>query len=127
MQFLVIYEKNLKENEIFINYCQWDGNEAELTKFMSLIDKADWSDFGGDLSIIYHGGENLIPEAAVNAHIRLDHPNDYMALFQKHTGKFECPFDVDEEEEEEYQDGKNIAFMVMDMFRGAYFGDLFRQ
>lgn len=92
MEFLVIYETNHKENETFIHYCQWTGNENELNKLIQLIEKADYEElWGGDYSSVWVARNKCIPESAVDAHIGLDDPNGYSKMFVKHTGTFKCP------------------------------------
>ena len=113
MEYLVIYETNHKENELFIHYCQWTGNEEQLTKFMALMDKADYDDFYGDVSTVCYAKNKRVPELAVDAHMGLDDPNSYSHLFKKHSGTFTCPeFDEDES-------GGGIARSLDDLFYGS--------
>lgn len=89
--FRVIYETNYKENETFLHYCQYTGNEKELDMFCDIINHACFDELDGDVVKFYVGYNKLIPESAVDAHIGLDSPNGYAHMFQKHTGKFKCP------------------------------------
>jgi hypothetical protein len=127
MEFLVIYEFNHKENEMFIHYCQWAGNEAELTKLMGFIERADWDEMGGDYSSVSVARNKRVPESAVDAHIGLEDPNGYSRLFEKHTGKFVCPdFDEDEDLDDE-ENRRHPHDLASDLDRFFYGGSgLFR-
>ncbi len=87
--FIVIHEHNHKEDEVFIHYCQWNGNELELAKLLALIAAADSTELKGDVSK-FQGSSALISEDAVNQHIGLPF-NSYARMFQKHVGTFKCP------------------------------------
>lgn len=132
MEYLVIFETNHKENETFVHYCQWTGNEAELIKLIGYIGEADYEElYGGDYSSVTAAMNKRIPEAAVDAHVGLDDPNGYDAMFQKHKGTFLCPYFEDEDEESTPDDQRpyEIAKWLDEMFYGGrgYFRDLFKQ
>jgi hypothetical protein len=96
--FRVIYEKNNKEEEVFIHYCQYTGNEKELDKFSNIINQSCTENISGDFVEFYAAMNKLIPESAVNAHLGIHDINGYARMFQKHTGSFKCPeFEYSEE------------------------------
>jgi hypothetical protein len=96
--FRVIYEKNNKEGEVFIHYCQYTENEVELDKFCKIINRSLAGEMCGDFVEFYAATNKLIPESAVNAHIGIQDINGYARMFQKHTGSFKCPeFEYSEE------------------------------
>jgi hypothetical protein len=108
MQFITIVEKNYKENETFVHYCQWDGNEEELGKLLKVLDFALYDDMDGDYSMLWHE-EGFISESAVDQHVRLRY-GCFDHMFQKHTGVFTCPeFDYIRDEYE-------AAKMIDDFF-----------
>ena len=98
MQFILIVETNHKENETFLHYCQWTGNEEELEKLVVMLEKADYDDlYGGDFSSFWFS-RTKVSESAVDEHVKLEEFGSYSRMFQKHTGKFVCPeFDGDTE------------------------------
>lgn len=129
MEFIVIYETNHKENEMFIHYCQWTDNEEEIAKFLKYIELADYEElYGGDYSSVWAATNKRIPESAVDAHMGLDDPNGYSKLFNKHVGKFTCPEIMDDDWTEEDKPYK-IAGELDEMFYGGreYFSKLFKK
>ena len=119
MQFITILETNHKENEIFIHYCQWDGNEEELGKLLKIIEFADPSDMRGEFCDFCHS-DTKVTEEAVDQHIRLPY-GSYSHMFQKHTGVFKCPeFDYIRDEYE-------AARMLDEVFYGCRIGDSFKK
>ena len=86
MDFVIVFEENHKDNEHYIHYCQWTGNEQDLDELLYAIQQADYEELlGGDYSSFWCSYVT-IPEAAVDAHMKVD-----PSMFKKHTGKFVCP------------------------------------
>ena len=51
MNFIIFKENNTKENESFIFFLQYDGNEEQLNKLNNIISKTDFDNLhGGDYS-----------------------------------------------------------------------------
>ena len=98
MEFILVVETNHKENEEFLHYCQWTGNEEELKKLFTLFEKADYETLlGGDYSSFWFS-TITISESAVDEHVKIKDFGSYCHMFQKHTGKFVCPdFDTEDE------------------------------
>ena len=117
MEYIVIFERNHKEEETFLHYCQWTGNEEELGKLVKYIEKANYEELdGGDYSSIWVATNKRVPESAVDAHVGLSDPNGYAAMFQKHKGKFTCPdFEIEAGDEEEYE----LARALDELFYGG--------
>lgn len=130
MEFLVIYETNHKESEMFIHYCQWTGNEKAMEKLLTYISLADYEELdGGHYSSVWAAFNKRIPESAVDAHMGLDDPNGYSRFFNKHVGQFTCPDLLDDEEEDDDEKPFTIARALHEMFYGGreYFSKLFQQ
>jgi Zn finger protein HypA/HybF involved in hydrogenase expression len=91
LKFIVIMEQNMKDNELFVHYCQWNGNEYELTKLVRHIEAADREEYPveGDVSR-FAACLVKITEESVDQHVKLPFGRcDHM--FQKHVGTFTCP------------------------------------
>jgi hypothetical protein len=122
MKFIVILETNHKENESYIHYCQWDGNETELQKLLNVIEFACYDDMYGDYSD-FVCSRNFISESAVDEHIQLKEFNSYDHMFQKHVGVFKCPeFDY-LRDGDEYEAAK----MLDDCLYGCKLGNYFHK
>lgn len=116
MQFITIIETNHKENETFIHYCQWTGNEEELEKLVKFIEFALYDDMYGDYSS-FCVSRKTISEAAVNEHLGLGY-GCYDHMFQKHVGVFKCPeFD----QTDEFEAAKNLDDCFYACKLGNYF------
>ncbi len=89
MDYILIVEKNYKENESYLLYCQWTGNEVELEKLINVIETAEY-EMSGDYSVL-QVSRKLIPETAVDAHVCIKDFGDYIHMFQKCKGTFLCP------------------------------------
>jgi hypothetical protein len=90
---VIVLENNHKEAEQTVHYCQWDGNEAELEALFAAIDVgSDCPEFGGGGTHVstFLYSRALIPEAAVQYHMRLPF-GTYTPMFKKHKGVFTCP------------------------------------
>jgi len=95
--YVVFVENYQKDNQVFVNYLQYTGNEAEIAKLYKIVSAVEEEGFElyGDLSSFEMKIENPIPEDAVDAHI-----NQELSLyvrFRKVDGKFICHFDLDDE------------------------------
>jgi hypothetical protein len=121
-EFVMFFEKNHKENELFIYYLQWNGNEEELTKLNTILSKALYDDMYGDYSFVMMDINTKIPESAVDIHCKVRDPNGYWKLFTKCTGKFIYPFDEEDLEEDEYE----LATLMNLTFRSCKITKMFR-
>ena len=90
MEYIIILEKNKKEDETYIFYCQWTGNELELEKLIHVIKTANAEDLYDDVAI-FEVSRTRIPESAVNVHISIKDFGSYTNMFQKCEGTFTCP------------------------------------
>jgi len=85
----MVLEHNKKEDETYIFYCQWTGNELELEKLIHVIKTANPEDLSGDVAI-FEVSRTRIPESAVNVHISIKDFGSYTNMFQKCEGTFTC-------------------------------------
>lgn len=93
LEFVVFYEKNYKEDELYIFYLQWTGNEEALRILERAVSKACYEDLYGDYSMVHLDISVKLPESVVDAQCRLTNTmNSYYQLFTKCVGKFNCPF-----------------------------------
>ena len=86
----MILEHNKKEEETYIFYCQYTGNEAEMEKLMAAIETACTDDLDGDVAF-FEVSRVKIPEAAVDIHCSIKDFGSYIHMFQKCEGTFTCP------------------------------------
>ena len=94
LEFVVFYERNHKENEIFVFYLQWTGNEAELTRLAACLSEADFSELHGDFVEVALDLRVKLPESVVDTHCQLKHTlNSFHPMFTKCVGVFRCPLD----------------------------------
>ncbi len=106
LEFVMLYEYNYKENELFIFYLQWTGNEEALKKLHKIISKAFFDDMYGDFSLPTLNIKTKIPESAVDIHCQASDvidPNCFHKLFTKCTGTFHYPFEDEDLEREEFE------------------------
>jgi hypothetical protein len=96
MKFITFKENNHKENETFIFFLQYYGNENELNRLNDIISKTDFSDLYGDYSTYEIDIKNGISEESVDELIKVNIGN-FSSLFQKCKGKFKFPFHLFEE------------------------------
>lgn len=97
MEFVTFIEKNTKENETFVYYLQWTGNEEILTRLDRLINGASYETFYGDHSIVGLDISVKIPESSVDIHCEINETiNLYHNLFTKCVGK--CTLTITDEE-----------------------------
>ena len=85
----MILEHNHKENETYVFYCQWTGNEEELEMLAKVIETAE-CELSGDYSS-FEVSRIKIPESAVDAHVKIQEFGCYIHMFQKCEGTFLCP------------------------------------
>lgn len=98
-------EKNTKENETFIYYLQWTGNEDALTRLEKLVEGASYDDlYGGDYSQVSLDTSIKIPQQVVDIQCNVHETiNMYHPLFTKCVGTFTCPISDKELEENEHE------------------------
>ena len=65
MKFVTFKEINMKENESFIFFLQYDNNEEKLKELSEIIKSADTSDLSGDFSK-FEMDIALLSESTVN-------------------------------------------------------------
>lgn len=65
MKFVTFKEVNLKEEETFIFFLQYDNNEEKLKELSEIIKSADTSDLNGDFSIFEIDVNTLLSESTV--------------------------------------------------------------
>ena len=86
MQFITIHEFNHKENESFVHFCQWTGNEEALGGLCKFIDRALYDDMYGDYCR-FETSRELLSEATVDEMTKVKF-GGYASMFQKHVGVF---------------------------------------
>ena len=120
MEFVTFTEHNHKENETFVFYLQWTGNEAALTLLQRAVDMSDISIMDGDYSSFTMNNEK-IPESIVNQQCKLTTSNNFHRMYTKCTGTFACPL-VDDYEDELKE---NTASLLDEMFYTCHIEKLF--
>ena len=90
IQFVMCEEHNHKENETFLFYMQWTGNEDAITLLHQAITKSDVSEMYGDYSS-FRMDLTKITEDAVDQLCKLKSSNGYHAMHTKCTGAFTSP------------------------------------
>ena len=90
MEFIIVLEHNHKENETYVFYCQWTDNEVELQKLIDVIENTNTEDMNGDYAS-FDVTRTILPEAAVDAHVKINDFVGYIHMFQKCSGIFTCP------------------------------------
>lgn len=90
MEFITFIEKNTKEQETFIFYLQWTGNEEKLTDLYEFVKDASYDDLaGGEYSFVSMNIDVKIPEQFVDLQCSVrDGMNQYYPLFSKCVGTF---------------------------------------
>lgn len=91
LKFIVIMEQNMKENELFVHYCKWNGNEYDLTQLVRYIEHSNMEEHPvtGDVSR-FSASLVKITEEAVDQHMKLPFGRSDR-MFHKHVGSFTCP------------------------------------
>lgn len=92
MQYVLFVEKNFKENETFLFYLQYTGNEKKIEKLSQALSKANYEFLRGDYSEFCMSTSALISEQSVHEHLCV-HLGSYCSMFQVCKGHF--TFDVD--------------------------------
>lgn len=111
MDYIIILEHNHKEDETYVLYCQWTGNEEQLEKLVKVIETADPEDLSGDYAS-FSVSRVKIPEAAVDVHCSIKDFGGYIHMFQKCKGTFTCPefskdpYEIAKELDDYYYHGK---------------------
>ena len=119
MNFITFKENNNKENETFIFFLQYDGNEEQLNKLNDIISKTDFSDLNRDYSNFEIDIETMISEDAVNQLTKID-LGSFASLFNKCSGEFKFPSELFEELNE-----SEMAFKLDELFYGCSIRDYF--
>jgi hypothetical protein len=111
MEYIIILEHNKKEEETYVFYCQYTGNEGEMEKLMKAIETACTDDMYGDVAL-FETSRVKIPEAAVDIHCSINDFGSYIKMFQKCKGSFTCPefsedpYEIAKELDEYFYHGK---------------------
>jgi hypothetical protein len=103
MEYVIILEHNKKEEETYVLYCQYTGNETEMDKLLKVIETACADDMYGDMAV-FETSRVKIPEAAVDIHCSIKDFGSYIHMFQKCEGTFTCP----EFSEDPYETAKKL-------------------
>jgi len=110
-EFVVFIEFNPNEQETFIYYLQWTGNEEKLTLLHQILDKADFSEWTGGKPAFSIDINYKLSEEVVDAHTRVLSINHYYKMFTKCTGEFKWKLEnliMTLELEDEYQMGGDM-------------------
>lgn len=92
MEFITIKEHNEKENEVFIYFCQWTGNEEELLKLSDVMGKSSFDYRAGSDASWFQMSLGTISESAVDEIVnKVTGFNMFNKMFHKCTGVFTCP------------------------------------
>lgn len=90
MEYIIILEHNMKENETYVLYCQYTDNEDEMEKLLTVIESASTDILDGDVAYFAKSSVK-IPESAVDIHCSIKDFGSYINMFQKCEGTFTCP------------------------------------
>lgn len=85
-KYVIFLEKNQKEDDHFIIYLQFNGNEYEIAKLKNVVDTADYDDLGEDLSYFYIDTDNFISQKSVDEHVANKNFGNWDKMFQVCTG-----------------------------------------
>lgn len=121
MQFVLLHEFNSKENESFIYFMQYTGNEETMASFADFISKADYDDMGGDYVKFEIDTENKVSENTADEMIKCNF-GSYSYMFSKLTGTMANTF---AEDMDENMEGHEIAMQLSDKFFGNRISALF--
>lgn len=130
MMFILLHEFNTKENESFIYFIQYTGNEKIIASFANFILKANYDNLeGGDYVKFEIDTKNLVSENTANEMINCKF-GSYSYMFSKLTGKMLDPFNKDSDSDSdsdsvEDMDGDKIATLLNDEFFGNRITKLF--
>ena len=121
-KFVLLHEFNTKENESFVYFIQYTGNEKTLTSFADFISKANYDNMdGGEYVKFEIDTKNLVSENTADEMIKCNF-GSYSYMFSKLTGKMVDPFYGDSSEDME---GDEIATLLNDEFFGNRITKLF--
>jgi len=121
-KFILLHEFNTKENESFIYFMQYTGNEETIASFADFVSKADYDDMeGGDYVKFEIDTENKVSENTADEMIKCNF-GSYSHMFSKLTGKMVDPFRGGSAEDME---GDEIATRLSDKFFGNRITKLF--
>lgn len=122
MKFILLQEFNTKENESFIYFMQYTGNEKTIDSFAEFISKADYGNLeGGEYVKFEIDSKNLVSENTADEMIKCNF-GSYSYMFSKLTGKMVDPFNEDSVED---MKGDEIATLLNDEFFGNRITKLF--
>ena len=122
MKFILLHEFNTKENESFIYFMQYTGNEKTIASFAEFISKADYGNLdGGEYVKFEIDTKNLVSENTADEMIKCNF-GSYSYMFSKLTGKMVDPFNEDSVEDME---GDEIATLLNHEFFGNRITKLF--
>jgi hypothetical protein len=110
MKFILLHEFNTKENESFIYFMQYTGNEETIASFSEFISKADYDAMGGDYVKFEIDTENLVSK---NTAVEMEKCN--FGMFSILDGTMVDPFHGDSVKDME---GDEIARRLNDEFYG---------
>ena len=97
MNFIIFKENNTKENESFIFFLQYDGNEEQLNKLNNIISKTDFDNLhGGDYSSFEIDIKTMISENSVNQLTKVN-LGCFSRLFTKCVGNFKLSSELFED------------------------------
>lgn len=119
MNFITFKENNNKENESFIFFLQYDGNEEQLNKLNDIISKTDFSDLNGDYSNFEIDIKTMISENAVDQITKVK-LGCFSRLFNKCSGEFKFPYELFEDLNE-----SEMAFKLDELFYACSIRDYF--
>ena len=121
-KFVLLHEFNTKENESFVYFIQYTGNEKTLTSFADFISKANYDNMdGGEYVKFEIDTKNLVSENAADEMIKCNF-GSYNYMFSKLTGKMAYPF---HEDSSENMEGDEIATLLNNEFFGNRITKLF--
>jgi hypothetical protein len=93
MDYILILERDNSAHEMYLNYCQWTHNEAEMAKLIKnikMVKDEHAQTLGPDTSTFFVS-EGLIPEVVVDGLMALEFSNGAPNPFYKYEGIFTCP------------------------------------
>jgi len=121
-KFVLLHEYNTKENESFVYFMQYTGNEETIASFADFLSKADYDNMdGGEYVKFEIDTKNFVSENTADEMIKCNF-GSYNYMFSKLTGKMVSPFHGDSSEDME---GEKIATLLNDKFFGNRITKLF--
>lgn len=118
MKYATFVENNHKDNEMYIYYLQYDGNEEQLMALKEIIDESDCAKMYGDYSEFDLDIDNLVSQRTVDEQLKIRF--DGYSPFDVCNGNFEFY------EEDFYNlDEHEKALKLDDMFYSRRIEDYF--